>query len=101
MSAISARSSLSFWSPLRQNLFRDIWIASVISNIGSCMHDMAAAPWVMASIPGITPIWVSLLTTAGSLPLFILGLPAGALADVIDKRRLLLITQTWLMIVAG
>lgn len=100
MSTVITSPKVSAWSPLRQELFRALFIASVVSNIGSIMHDIGAS-WYMATFPHIKPIWVSLMTTASSLPFFILGLPAGAIADVFDRKRLLLITQSWLMIVAG
>ena len=89
----------SLWSPLRQPLFRAFWVASVISNIGTWMHEAGAA-WLMTSLTS-SPLMVALMQTATTLPVFFLGLPAGALADVMDRRRLLLLTQTWMLVVAG
>lgn len=63
------------------------------------MQSVAAA-WLMTSLTP-SPLFVALLQTATSLPVFLVGLPAGALADVIDRRRLLLITQGWMLAVAG
>src|SRR3712207_4838594 len=63
------------------------------------MQGVAAA-WLMTSLSQ-SPVPVALLTTAGSLPLFLAGLPAGALADVVDRRKLVLITQVWMLAVAA
>lgn len=95
----SARTAASPWQPLAQPVFRAIWIASLASNLGTVMHDTAAA-WLMTSLAA-KPILVALMQTATSLPFFLLGLPAGALADVVDRRRLLLATQTWMLVAAG
>lgn len=73
------------WSAFRYPLFRSLWIATVVSNIGSWMYE-AAAGWLMTSLSP-SPLLVSLVQVANSLPLFLLALPAGALADMIDKRR--------------
>src|SRR5712671_897730 len=78
-------------SPLYYGLFRALWIASTASHIGSYMTDVGQG-WLMSSLTP-SPLTVSLLLTAESLPFFLLGLPAGALADIIDRRRLLLVTQ--------
>jgi MFS family permease len=89
----------SAWSPLRQSLFRSLWIASVASNIGTWMHDVGGV-WLMTSLVP-SPIMVALMQTATSLPFFLLALPAGALADVVDRRRLLLAMQGWMMAAAA
>src|SRR3989449_8584636 len=89
----------SAWSPLRRPLFRGLWIADVTSNIGTWMHDSAAA-WLMTLLAP-SPLMVSLVQVATTLPLFLLALPAGALADVLDRRRILLIAQVWLFVVAA
>src|ERR1700730_15515552 len=86
----------SAWAPLRQSLFRSLWIASVVSNIGAWMEDVGEA-WLMTSQTP-SPFLVALLQTAESLPIFLLALPAGALADVVDRRRLLLFTQVWMCV---
>jgi MFS family permease len=83
----------SAWSPLRRPLFRRLWIADVASNIGTWMHDSAAA-WLMTLL-NPSPLMVSLVQAATTLPLFLLALPAGALADIFDRRRILLIAQVW------
>src|SRR5258705_2054949 len=83
----------SAWSPLRRPLFRSLWIADVASNVGTWMHDSAAA-WLMTLLAP-SPLLVSLVQAATTLPLFLLALPAGALADIFDRRRILLIAQVW------
>jgi len=90
--------SPSAWSPLSEPIFRALWIATVASNIGTWMHDVGES-WLMVSLTK-SPILVALVETAGSLPVFLLALPAGALADVVDRRRLLLITQSWMLVSA-
>jgi MFS family permease len=81
----------SAWSPLRQPLFRALWIASLASNIGTWMHE-AGAGWLMTSLTP-SPLMVALMQTATTLPVLLLALPAGALADVVDRRTMLLFTQ--------
>ncbi len=77
----------SAWSPLAY--FPAIWIASVASQIGSYMTDFGQG-WLMASLTP-SPLIVSLLLTAESLPFLALGLPVGALAEIVDRRRLLIV----------
>jgi MFS family permease len=89
----------SIWAPLRQPLFRTIWIMSLVSNIGTWMQEIGGG-WLMASLT-TSPALIGLLETALTLPLFILSLPAGALADILDKRRILIATQTWMTLFAA
>ncbi|HWO01830.1 MAG TPA: MFS transporter [Blastocatellia bacterium] len=89
----------SAWSPLRISIFRALWIASVASYIGTWMQDVGEA-WLMTSLTS-SPALVALVETAGSLPVVLVGLPAGALADVVDRRRLLLVMQSWMFLTAG
>src|SRR3954465_3916934 len=88
----------SIWSPLRQAVFRALWIAAVASNIGTWMQSVGAA-WLMTSLTP-SPRWARLRRPARSLPVFLVGLPAGTLADVVDRRKLLLVTQAWMLLVA-
>lgn len=88
----------SAWSPLGQRVFRAIWIAGLVSNIGTWMQSTATA-WLMVTIAP-SPVMVSLVQTATSLPIFLFALPAGALADVVDRRRLILFTQCWMFCAA-
>jgi MFS family permease/quinol monooxygenase YgiN len=89
----------SAWGPLARPIFRALWIAALVSNIGSLMQGVAAA-WLMTSLT-TSPVPVALLTTMANLPLFLVGLPAGALADLIDRRWLVLVTQIWMLLVAA
>jgi MFS family permease len=88
LSAAAAGRGASAWEALRYQVFRYLWIATVVSNIGSWMYS-AASGWLMTSLDP-SPLVVSLVQVATSLPLFLFALPAGALADMIDKRRLIL-----------
>jgi MFS family permease len=87
------------WSPLRQTLFRALWLASVASNIGTWMQNVGAA-WLMTSLTP-TPTLVALVQAATTLPVFLIGLPAGAIADLVDRRHLLLATQGWMLVAAA
>jgi MFS family permease len=91
--------SESAWSPLRHRVFRSLWIAGLVSNIGSAMHGVAAA-WVVTSLT-TNASTVALLSAASSLPVFLLALPSGALADVFDRRRLLVIAQGLQLVIAA
>jgi MFS family permease len=83
--------STSLWEPLRHPLFRALWLGVLASNVGIWMYNAAAA-WLMAEITS-SPALVALVQTATYLPAVLVGFLAGALADVADRRRLLLLTQ--------
>lgn len=89
--SVAEATTVSPWAPLRERGFLLIWSAAVISNIGTWMHDVAAA-WLMTSLAP-APLMVALIQAATTLPVFLFALPAGALADLIDRRRLLLALQ--------
>src|SRR6516162_2333301 len=89
----------SAWVPLRQRLFRTLWIASVASNVGTWMHEVGAS-WLMTQLAP-SPLTVSLIQTAEAVPVFLLALAAGALADVVDRRRLLIFSQSWMLAAAA
>lgn len=91
--------SLSPWAPFREPLFRAVWIAAVISYIGTWMQNLGSA-WLMTSLTR-SPLMIALVQAASSLPVFLVALPAGALADLVDRRRLLLVTQSWMAIAAA
>ncbi len=80
-------------SPLRNPVFRMLWGVWVTANVCMWMNDVAAA-WLMTTLT-TAPLMVALVASAASLPVFLLGLPSGALADIVDRRRLLLFTQVW------
>jgi MFS family permease len=90
-SGASNVDSTSAWSPLRHPVFRSLWLAALVSNIGTWMQNVAAA-WHMTSLSP-SPLMVALIQAATSLPVFLVGLPAGAVADIVDRRHLLLFTQ--------
>lgn len=81
----------SAWSVLDNRIFRALWLANVASGIGSAMHDTAAV-WTMATLTASATL-VTLMQTMSSLPLFLLALPAGALADIIDRRKVIIGSQ--------
>ncbi len=85
----------SGFAPLRIPLFRDRWIASTVSSVGTWMQDTAGT-WLMTSLTA-SPLLIALMQTAASLPVLILGLLAGATADIFDRRKLLIFWQTWML----
>src|SRR5712671_2514202 len=87
------------WSPLRHRLFRGLWIATIVSNVGTWMQDVGAG-WLMTSL-STSPSMVALVEAADSIPVMLLAMPAGALADIVDRRRLLIGTQAYLLVVSG
>lgn len=88
-----AQPSASAWQPLHQRVFRMLWIATVVSNIGSWMSDIGVN-WTMLSLSA-DPLAVALVQAASSLPMFLFVLPAGVLADIIERRKILLFSQVW------
>ncbi|MFC7518535.1 MFS transporter [Herbaspirillum sp. GCM10030257] len=96
---IKAGSGTSPWSPLRQPIFRMVWIATVASNIGTWMNDVGAS-WMMTTL-NPNPLMIALVQAAGSLPMFLFALPSGVLADIVDRRRYMLFAQVWMLITAS
>jgi MFS family permease len=90
---------MSAWTPLREPLFRTLWIASVVSYSGTWMQNVGAG-WLMTQLTP-SPFMVSLVQAAMALPVFLVILPAGALADMVDRRRFLLATQGWMVLASG
>jgi MFS family permease len=86
---------LSAWAPLGEPLYRTLWIAVIASNIGTWMHEVGAG-WLMTSLAP-SPNMVAMVQAAASFPIFIFALPAGALADIVDRRRLLIFSEVWMM----
>src|SRR5262249_28814775 len=91
--------TVSAWEPLRRPIFRDRLIASIISNTGSWMQDTAGT-WLMTALT-TSPLLISLMQTAATLPVLLFGLPAGAMADIFDRRRLLLFWAGWMLVAAA
>jgi len=87
----STDTSAPVKGPLDFPVFRALWLATIISNVGTWMHDVGAG-WLMTSLSP-SPMLVALVQAATTLPMFLLALPAGAMADIVDRRRLLLAAQ--------
>ena len=89
--SLSAGAPSAPWAPFRQAAFSVIWTATLVSNVGSWMYSAAAA-WLMTTLDS-SPLMVSLVQVASTIPLFLFALPAGVLADIVDRRRLLLVAE--------
>jgi MFS family permease len=96
MQAYKTTQQSSAWQPLRNKLFLAIWLATLASNIGTWMHSVGAS-WMMTSLSA-NPMMVALVQTVSTAPIVLLALPAGALADISDRRRYLLGTQIWMFL---
>src|ERR1700745_4097556 len=77
----------STWTALRNPVFKRLWIATVISGTCVAAHD-SAATWMMNISTG-SPFLISLMSTVASLPFFLFTLPAGALADQVDRQKVI------------
>ncbi|MBL8315661.1 MAG: MFS transporter [Rubrivivax sp.] len=83
-------------APLKEPVFRGLWLAWLAANLTMWMNDVAAA-WLMTTLT-TSPVMVALVQTASTLPVFLLGLPSGALADILDRRRYFAATQLWVSV---
>src|SRR6266851_6150057 len=83
------------WRPLRTPVFRQLLLADIVSDVGTFMQGVGAA-WLMVSL-GAGPMYVALTQTASTLPFFLLALPAGAVGDIVDRRKLILYTEAWMV----
>lgn len=90
---------LSAWAPLREPLFRSLWIAAVVCYTGRWILSVASG-WLMTGLT-LSPLMVALVQAASTLPAFLVLLPAGALADMVDRRHFLLVMQTWMVVAAA
>jgi MFS family permease len=81
------------WAPLRAPVFRMLWIVWAAANVCLWMNDVAAA-WLMTTLTS-SAVLIALVQTASSLPVFLLGIPSGALADILDRRIYFMATQFW------
>ncbi|HEV7326498.1 MAG TPA: MFS transporter [Bosea sp. (in: a-proteobacteria)] len=99
MTAPQQAKSADSGGPLSYPVFRALWIATIISNIGTWMHDVGAG-WLMTSLSP-SPLLVALVQAATTLPMFLLALPAGALADIVDRRKMLLAAQVLSLVAAA
>ena len=98
-SAAAQPTGASSWQPLRNRVFRMLWIATVVSNIGSWMNDVGVN-WTMLTLSA-DPLSVAMVQAASSLPMFLFALPSGVMADIIDRRKYLLFSQVWVFIAAA
>src|SRR5262245_33708948 len=98
MPFVSPSGSGTALSPLRHPSFRSRWLASIVSNVGTWMQDTAAT-WLMAVMTS-SPFLIALMQTAASLPVLAFGLPSGAMADILDRRKVLIYWQTWMLVAA-
>jgi MFS family permease len=96
---VMTTATASTWSALRNPTFRNLWIASLVSGTSVSAHDTAAT-WVMNTLTA-SPFLISLMSTVASLPFLIFTLPAGALADMVDRKKLLVLMNLWLTIAAA
>ncbi|MGO3128254.1 MAG: MFS transporter [Luteimonas sp.] len=87
------------WSPLTQPTFRNLWLAILVGNIGTWIHDVGAA-WEMAENTG-SPFMVAAVQSATTLPMVLLAVMAGTLADIVDRRKYLIAAQLWMLLVAS
>ena len=85
-------------SPFKSAIFRTLWIAALFSYVGAAMYDVGAS-WLMTSLAP-NPLFVSLVTTATSLPIFLFALPSGILSDIFDRRSILLIACAYMFTIS-
>jgi MFS family permease len=97
--ATEQKHNTSIWLALRNPVFFALWLPSVVSGVCVAAHDTAAT-WLMNAL-GASPLMLSLIATSASLPFFLFTLPAGALADLGDRRKLLITVYLWLAAAAG
>jgi MFS family permease len=95
----SSGKAVSFAAPFRRPAFAVIWTATLVSNVGGWMYS-AASGWLMTSLDP-SPFVVALVQAASNLPIFLFALPAGAFADIFDKRKYLLVVESLYTIVAA
>lgn len=88
----SVRTAPSAWAPLRSPMYRALWIAQLVSNLGTWMQTVGAQ-WMLVADPDAA-VLVPLVQTATTLPVMLLALPSGVVADLVDRRRLLIATQS-------
>jgi MFS family permease len=87
------------YAPLRRPLFFWLWIAFLVSYVGTWVQNVAAA-WLMTELD-TSALMVALVQAAANVPFFLLVHPAGALADIVNRRRLLLFGQVWILLAAA
>src|ERR1700691_1866227 len=88
----------SAWAPVRHRLFAAMWTAQFVSNVGGWMQTVAAQ-WLMLSLTG-SAAYVALVSTAGSLPVVLFAVTAGAIGDLVNRRHFLLVSQALMLAAA-
>jgi predicted MFS family arabinose efflux permease len=88
----------SAWAPFKHRLFAEMWTAQFVSNIGGWMQTVAAQ-WLMLTLTG-SAAYVALVSTAGSLPIMLFAVAAGAIGDLVDRRKFLLVSQGFMLVAA-
>src|SRR5690242_14378006 len=100
MTTASAPSApASAWAPLRIRIFRALWIAQFASNVGTWMQTVGAQ-WLMGNLSH-NALLVALIQAATAVPVFLVGFPAGAIGDIFDRRRILLVSQSFMLAAAA
>jgi predicted MFS family arabinose efflux permease len=99
MNTTPAAAHQGSFSPLRQITFSVIWIATILGNTGSFMRDVASS-WLVTELGG-GPAAVAMIQAAGTLPIFLLAIPAGVLSDILDRRKFLVVVQLCLAMLSG
>jgi MFS family permease len=95
----AAADRVTAWSPFRHRLFAAMWTAQFVSNIGGWMQTVAAQ-WLMLTLTS-SAVYVALVQTAAGLPVVLFAVLAGTIGDLVDRRRFLLLTQTFMLIAAA
>lgn len=96
---LAAAGEMGGWTPLRYPDFRRLWSAQFVSNIGSWMQTVAAQ-WLMTSLTS-SPLMLSAIQAAGSMPVLLLAVPAGALGDLVDRKGLIVVSQAVMLLAAA
>src|ERR1700733_12438517 len=99
MESATITNLASTWSALRNPTFRKLWLGSLVSGTCVAAHDTSAT-WAMSTLTA-SPFLISLMSTVASLPFLIFTLPAGALADMVDRKRFLMLRNFWLAVRAA
>ncbi|MFE7800775.1 MFS transporter [Nocardia sp. NPDC057440] len=99
MTTADATIPLSTWAPLRSPVYRALWIAQLVSNLGTWMQTVGAQ-WILVDEPNAATL-VSFVQTAITLPVMLLSIPSGVIADLVDRRRLLLGAQSAMALLAA
>jgi MFS family permease len=86
-------------TPLRYPEFRNLWAASIVSNLGSLLQTVAAT-WLMLQLTG-SALWVGLMVAAPTLPLLVVAMPAGAMADLVERRHVVLVCHAAMALIAA